>query len=198
MFHHVALVFSDGGEGLEIVVDNLLGFGAGDPQPGREPEGRDAVQDPEIGCLGVAALVGRHLLGCLVVDFCRRDGMDILAVQEGVDHDRVVGEVRHQSQLDLRVVGRQEQTSGIGYEGTAYAAALFLAYRNVLQVGRRRRQSSRGRHVLVIVGMHLARDRIDVLWERLQIGCQQLLESPVLHNLGHDGMLGYQLFQYVF
>ena len=119
-------------------------------------------------------------------------------MQEGVDHDRVVGEVRHQPQLDLRVVGRQEQTSGIGYEGTAYAAALFLAYRNVLQVGRRRRQSSRGRHVLVIVGMHLARDRIDVLWERLQIGCQQLLESPVLHNLGHDGMLGYQLFQYVF
>ena len=54
-------IFLDLRVGFEIAVDQLFGFPTGDAEPFRESEGRDAVDDAEIGRFGLAALVARDL-----------------------------------------------------------------------------------------------------------------------------------------
>jgi len=45
-----------------------------------------------------------------------------------------VGDMRENPQLDLAVVGRDQQVAGLGDEGFANAAALLGAHRDILQV----------------------------------------------------------------
>ena len=82
----------------------------------------------------MTAFIGRYLLTVFVIDLGSRDGMDIVAVTESLKHYLVAREIGHQSQLYLRIVGRQEKITFVGYEGTAYLASLILPYRDILQV----------------------------------------------------------------
>lgn len=67
---------------------------AGYAQPGGQAEGRDAVSDAEVGGLGVAPLVGRHLVERLVIYLGGSDGVYVIAVVESLKHNRVVAEIR--------------------------------------------------------------------------------------------------------
>ena len=61
--------------------------------------------------------------------------MDVLAGAVGVQQQRVLGEVREQAQLNLRVVGGHQQVAGRGDERGADLAADRGADGDVLQVG---------------------------------------------------------------
>ena len=60
--------------------------------------------------------------------------MDVLVALEGGHKVLVAAQVRHNAQLHLRIVGREEHTARLGYERLAYLLALLLAYRYVLEV----------------------------------------------------------------
>ena len=100
-----------------------------------QAEGTDAVQDAEVGCLGLATLITGDFFQRLVVDARCRDGMDVVVVGKGVEHRLVVAQIGNQAQFDLRVVGAEEHVAVGGNEGTPDFLAVVGANRDVLQVG---------------------------------------------------------------
>ena len=70
---------------------------------------------------------------------------------------RIAGQVRHDAQLDLRIVGGDQRVARRRDEGLADAPALRGADRDVLQIRIRRGQPAGGGHRLVIRGMDAAR-----------------------------------------
>jgi hypothetical protein len=110
-----------------------------------------------------------------VVDFGGRDGVYVLAVGESVGHCLVAGEVGHEAQLDLAVVGGEEQVAGVGDECAAYLAAYVVAHRYVLEVGAGGGYASCGRYGLVVVGVYLSCARVDGRREGGEIGREELL-----------------------
>ena len=71
------------GVGGEIALYDLFGLLARNVEPLAQPEGRDAVDDAEIGRLGLAPLVARHRIDRFAEEPRGRRGMDVLAVLEG-------------------------------------------------------------------------------------------------------------------
>ena len=96
------------GVGGEIALYDLFGLLARNVEPLAQPEGRDAVDDAEIGRLGLASLVARHRIDRFAEEPRGRRGMDVLAVLECRDQRLVAAQMRHQAQLDLTVIGRQQ------------------------------------------------------------------------------------------
>ena len=99
------------------------------------PNGRDAVDDAEVDGLGAGADFFGHGGGVDFEDLGGGEGVDVFAGAVGVEQQRVLREVRHEAELDLRVVGGHEQVAGRGDEGFADFAADFGADGDVLQVG---------------------------------------------------------------
>ena len=64
--------------------------------------------------------------------------MNIFARRKGTLQVRVVRDVRHHSQFDLRIVGRNNDAL-CRDKGFAHAPPSFRAHRYVLQIGLRRR-----------------------------------------------------------
>ena len=82
---------------------------------------------------------------------------------EGAQQACVAGQVRHDAQLDLRIVRRQQHVARRRDEGLADAPAFGRADRDVLQVRILRRQPAGRGHRLVIAGVHAAGARVDLL-----------------------------------
>ena len=61
-----------------------------------------------------------------------RERMNVLPRAIGLDQQLILGEVRQQPQLNLRVVGLQQNVARLGNEGSANLAAQLGANRNVL------------------------------------------------------------------
>ena len=131
-------VFLDLRVGFEIAVYQLFGFPAGDAESFRETEGRDAVDDAEIGRFGLAALVARDLFDGFVEDARSGGGVDVVAGVEVGDHVLVAAEVGHDAQLNLRIVGTEKRTTVVGHKCLADFATVLPANGDVLQVGIRR------------------------------------------------------------
>ncbi len=64
--------------------------------------------------LGPPPLVVGNLVDVLAVEPCRRCGVDVATLDEGFDKRIVAAQMRHEPQLDLRVIGRQQQMILIG------------------------------------------------------------------------------------
>lgn len=134
---------------LEIGVDELFGLRAADAEALGEPEGRDAIDDAEVGRFGAAALLARDLLGRLVEDLGCRGSVDVVAEAEVLDEAFVAAQVCHDAELHLRVVGREEELPGFGAEGFANLAPGSRAHGNILQVRLGAGEASGGRDGLV-------------------------------------------------
>ena len=93
-----------------------------------------AVQQPEVDHLGLPPLVRGHRVEVDLVDPGRGGGVHIDIPVKGVNQTGVGGQMGQDSQLDLRVVGNQEQVALIGGEGAADRSALLGADRDVLKV----------------------------------------------------------------
>ena len=92
---------------------------------------RGAGWDPDVW----AALAAANLVSlCLPEHLGGSGAVHVGALLEGTHQARVLGQVGHDPQLDLRIVGRQQLEALRGDERAADAAAILGADRDVLQV----------------------------------------------------------------
>ena len=182
---------------VEVSVDELLGLLARDAHPLGQSEGADAVDDAEVGRLGLAPLVGRDEGDVLVEYLGCRGRMDVMALAEGIDEILVLAQMSHETQLDLRVVGAEEELPLVGDERLAYLFSLCVAHGDVLQVGVARRETSRGGDGLVERGVDVSRFGMDELRQGIDVCAQQLLQPPVFQDLAHYRVALAQALQHL-
>ena len=115
--------------------------------------------------------------------------MDVLALLEDPLQDILVGDVRKDPQLDLRVVGRDQLRAGLGDEAAADLAAELCADRDVLEIRIRARQPAGGRRSLVEGRVESARLGGDQSRERVEVGALQLRQLPPGLDLSDDLVL---------
>ena len=118
--------------------------------------------------------------------------MDVLPRAEGLDEGGVFAEVCHQTQLDLRVVGAEEGTACIGYEGLADGTTLGRTDGDILDVGVAAGEATRGGDGLVEGRVDLPIG-VDEVGQRLDVGAEELLHTTVVEDLAHDGVLVTEL-----
>ena len=158
-FFHVT---AHAGIAFKIKIHVFLRIAAGDAQLARQSESRHAVHETEIDRFGRATLIG--------ADGVRRDAkhfrsgglMNVEILGERTQQGRIAGKVRHDAQLDLRIIGGNEGVARRRHECLANAPPLLSANGNVLQIRILRRQPSRGRHCLVIGRMDASGHGIDL------------------------------------
>src|ERR1051326_1438185 len=143
---------------FEVPRDEGLCFRLGDSQPGRKPEGPDAVHDAVVDFLRFPAQLFVHVL--------ERDaeypdggrGVDVFTAQERLAQSFVSRDVRHDPQLDLRVICRHEAQVRIsGDECLADTPPDFGPDRDVLKIWIAAREPSCGGNRLIERCMDAAR-----------------------------------------
>ena len=116
-------------------------------------------------------------------------------VAEGLLQFRDVGDMGGEPQLDLAVIGRQQQMPGLGDKGAADSAALLGADRDVLDIGLGRRQpAGRGRGQRE-GGVHPPGLAVDLVAERVGIGRFELGQLPPFEDLRRHRVQRRQLFE---
>ncbi len=166
----------------EVEIHVLLGLSAGDAQLSTETEGRHAVDETEVDGFRTATLLVAHLIQGNPENLRRRGPMNVLSGLECLPQALVAGEVRHDPQLDLRVVGRQQTPAPGRDECLPNAPALGCAHGNILQIRLRGREPARGGDGLVIARVHPAGLRIDAGGERVRVGGLELAHASVLED----------------
>jgi hypothetical protein len=122
--------------------------------------------------------------------------VDVHAFGKRAQHVLVFRDVRHDAQLDLRVVGRHVRT-GRRHEGFADAAAFLGADRDVLQVGIVD-ASARHRHRLRVVGVHAPGLLVDPFRQLVGVGRFQLGQAAVFQQHFRQRVIFGQLLQHFF
>ena len=112
---HRVEVFPDAIEALEIAFDEFLRLGERDLELLRQGVRALSVDRREVDGLGAPAHLLRHFFERHVEDQRGRLSMDVVARLKRMDERRVAGEVRKQTQFDLRIVrGHEQRQSGRG------------------------------------------------------------------------------------
>ena len=175
----------------EVAVDVELGRLALDVQVGRQPEGAHAVDQAEVDDLGGAPLIGRDLAHRHAEHLAGGGAMHVLAGVERRQQALVAADVRHDAQLDLRVVGADDYGPGRRDEGLADTPPFRRAYRNVLQVGVAGAQATGHGDRLAVAGVHAAGRRVDAGRQLVAVGRLELRQRAVLQQrLGQRIVLG--------
>ena len=134
----------------KVTFDQGLGFCTGDIEPFAKPESRDAVDDPEVGRFSSAAHVIRDFYKRQPVYFGGCGSVDVFSMEESLYQALVFTQMRHQPQLDLRIVCAHENTFVIvRYESSPQPPPDFGPDRNVLQIGIAAGETSRGSDGLI-------------------------------------------------
>src|SRR4051794_17612148 len=102
--------------------------------------------------------------------------MNVAALAEGLDEGRVSGQMGHDPQLDLGVVGHQEHPALPGNEAGADRFSAGGSYGNVLEVRLGRAEASGGRAGLVEAGMDTAGPSVDPFRKGVDVSALQLLK----------------------
>ena len=124
--------------------------------------------------------------------------MNILPFREGGQQAFIPRQVRHNAQLDLRVVRRDNDVIFRRDKRLANTAPFFVTHRNVLQVWIGRRQTAGGGDRLMIGGMHAARFGVNHQRQLIGIGRLQLRQPTILQNHFRQRIIERQLFQHLF
>src|SRR6185503_12408284 len=123
---------------------------------------------------------GIHLRQRYAKDLGGRGAVDVFALGEGAAQVLVAGEVRHDAQLYLRIVGGHDLRAARGDEAFADAPARRGADRDVLQVGLVRGEPAGHRGGLRVRGVHAPRRRVDALRQLVGVRGLELGEGAVL------------------
>ena len=183
----------------KILVNQFGSFFARDTQLFAEAKRADAVYDAEVDGLGIAAQVLAHLFHRDAVDFGSGGGMNVVVVGEGVNHVAVMGKGGDDAQLDLRVVGGQQDIVVVaGHKGAADFAAPFGAYGDVLQVRIAAGKASGGGDSLIVDGVETVGDWVDELGKAVEISADELGERTVFEYLLDDGMALFEFEKHIF
>src|SRR5579875_2599312 len=112
--------------------------------------------------------------------------MDIFPAGEGVEQNRVAREVSQNPQLDLRVVGRKQNPSGISNKGAPDPASFLAARRNILKVGIGGAEAAGGGQRLVKRSMQPP--ILDQRRQTVDIGRFELGQSAIFQQLTRQFM----------
>ena len=179
---------------LKILADERRRFAARDGELRGQAEGRDAVENAEVDALGHAPLVGGDIGNVEVEDAGGGGGVDVEVGVEGLEHAMVAGQGGDDAELDLGIVGGEDQMLVVGGDdGGAYLASAGGADRYVLQVGVGRREAAGGGDGLMIDGVQAAGGGVDELGEGEQVGVEQFRHGAVFEDEGDDGMARREL-----
>ena len=166
----------------EVGVDVVGGLAARDVQLARKAEGAHAVDEAEVDGFGVAALFATDGFGRDAEDFGGGRPVDVVATRKGGEQAGVGGEVRHDAQLDLGVVGGEYLPAVFRDEGAADAAAGFAAHRDVLQVGVGGGEAAGAGDGLVVAGVDAPGVRVDEFGQAVGVGGFEFGESAVFED----------------
>src|SRR5262249_38167623 len=111
------------------------GLRAGDVERAREAEIGLAVREAVVDRLGDAALLGRDFLARHAEYFGGGLRVDVDAIAERRRQQRIARQVREDAQLDLRVVGRDQNVARRRDKAATDLHAEVAADRNVLEIG---------------------------------------------------------------
>ena len=102
-----------------------------------------------------------------------------------------------QAELDLRVIGREQDVARLGDEGGADAASKFGADGNILEIRIGGRKTAGGGSSLAEGSVQASGGGIDERGQRVDVGGLQLGELAVVEDHAGDGMLFGEIFQHV-
>ena len=143
-------------------------------------------------------MIGGDGLGTDAEHFRRGRLVHVTIRSERRAQPRITGQVRHDAQLDLGIVRREQHAARWRNECLADAPPLGAADGDILQVWIHRRQPSRGRHRLGVRGVDAPGALVHLLGELVGVGGFELGEGAVLeHDPGQRVARG-ELLQHVF
>ena len=181
----------------EVVADVLLRDLLVDLGRLRQPERGHAIEDGVVGALGDRTLERRdrgrgdleHLRG--------GPRVDVLAASERLDQRRLLGQMREDPQLDLRIVRRNELPPRFRDERLANPAPELGADRDVHEIRILRAEPPGRRHELVERRVDPSGAGIDQPGQGVGVRALELREAPVLEDLRRERMPERQLGQHV-
>ncbi len=124
--------------------------------------------------------------------------MHVAIFREGVQQTRIRRQMRHDAQLDLRIIGGYQRVARCGDEGLADAPPLVRADRNVLQIGIGRRQSAGRRDTLMIAGVDASRVLVDLLGQLVRVGRLEFGDAAIFENQFGQRIRCRQFLEHVF
>ena len=114
--------------------------------------------------------------------------MDVVTLNESLNHGGIVAEISHKPQLNLRIVSRKEHISRCGDKRFAYFTAVVAAHRDILHIRIGRRESSGSRDSLVICGVNTPGCGVYQLGQSIHIGGEQLAHAAITQYAFHNGV----------
>ena len=180
---------------IEITFDKGLCFASAASETLGKAEGADAVDNAEIGGFCATALVGCHILDGFVVYLGRGCCMDIVSLEKGFHQVVVLGQMCHDAQFDLAVVGAEEEFSCIWDECLAYLLSQCIAHGDVLQVGIAAGETACGGDCLIERGVYVSGFGVDQLGECVYICSQQFLKTAEFQYLAYNRVLASERFK---
>ena len=133
--HALLEVVAHPAEPFEVTVAQSRRLGPGDPELAGQPEGREAVGQAVADRLRLRAHRRIHRIGAHPEHPGSDEVVQILAGVERLDQALILGEVRHDAHLDLRVVGGQQGLEAVpGDEDVADPLPFGGAHGDVLEV----------------------------------------------------------------
>ncbi len=162
-----------------------------------EGEGALPVEERVVDHLGHPALLVRGEGREGTEDLAGGAVVHVLPAPEGVDEGLVLREVGQDPELDLAVVGGEEQVPRLRHERLADAPPLRGADRDVLQVRVGGRDAAGGGHRLVERGVDASGLGVHELGQCVHVGRLELLDGPVLQDLAGELVDEGQLLQHV-
>src|SRR3990172_4079498 len=180
----------------EVVINILLCLLLGDADVGCQSKGAHPVHNAEVDRLCPAA----HLRGDLrrreSEDLCRGPRMDVLTLLECGSQQLIPGHVGQDTEFDLGVIRRQEQTPLVCRKGLPDPLSHIRPYGNILEIGLAARQPPCGCYRLTEGGVHTAGGRIYESEEGVYIGGFEFCNLPVAEYLRRELMLEGKLCEH--
>ena len=140
-----------------------------------------AVDQAEVHRLDVAALLRRHLVDRHAENFSRVRAVDIRTFGEGFEQRGIPGQMRHDPQLDLRIVGRYQHVARRRDERLANPPSFSGTHRNILQIRVGAREPARNSSCLAKF-VHPAGARIHHLRQLVGVGRLELGQTAMLEQ----------------
>ena len=144
-----------------------------------QTKGTHAVDQAEVDGLGRAALFVGHFQRHDAEHFGSRGAVNIFALSKRLQQTIVGGQMRHDAQFDLRVVGRDDAVARRRDEGLANAATLAGTHGDVLQIRVGTGQATGDGRGLRVVRVHASGGRVDALGQLVAIGVLELGDATV-------------------
>ena len=180
-----------------VIFDDFLRFLSRDADALRQSPRLDCISDGEVDYLRKPTRFSQFFIGLRAKNESRRARVNVFAFLKRFEHHRILRDVGQQTQLELRVVGRNDLVSLLCHERAPNTPSHFTANRNVLKIRIARRKTSGGGNRLVELAMNASVSR-DLLRQRVRVDTLQFIELAILDDQTRQLKLLGQLFEHGF